>query len=64
MSLVWWDIPEMVVLRMLRQEDNEVKTTLGSVESFKQAGHITRNQMLGPCQIKTKHSWACGPRSI
>lgn len=40
---MWWDIPEMVVLRMLRQEDDEVKTTLDSIESFKQAGHITRN---------------------
>lgn len=30
MRLVWWDIPEMVVLRMLRQEDDEVKTTLDS----------------------------------
>lgn len=39
--LVWWDIPEMVVLRMLRQEDDEVKTTLDSIESFKQVGHIT-----------------------
>lgn len=43
MRLVWWDIPEMVVLRMLRQEDDEVKTTLNSIESFKQVGHITRN---------------------
>lgn len=23
MRLVWWDIPEMVVLRMLRKEDDE-----------------------------------------
>lgn len=46
MSFVWWRTPEMVVLRMLRQEADVFKASLGYIDSFKQSGHMARNQMM------------------
>lgn len=63
MSSAWWDIPEMVVLRMLRQEADDQPGLYGKF----QAGWAHNKKSNGRSmsnQNRTKHSSACGPRFI